>query len=220
MNRHLSHWYSTTYKVRTCPTVKETYTTVKKSFLTVKKSFQKRKKSFQYSEKIFTFVERFINSNTRNFMGKAITNEQVIKRRNEAGEVIEEVRSKTWTFSKNSEPFFLTYLNCISWMYNLKSLTTIKVLYKLLEVSNFNKGTVDITTTRRQAICSNLNISDTSFSKSLRSLIELNILNGEKGTYAINAEIFWKGDYKTREALLNSGCKITIEPNDEFKIEE
>lgn len=38
--------------------------------------------------------------------------------------------------------------------------------------------------------------------------------------YAINAEIFWKGDYKTREALLNSGCKITIEPNDEFKIEE
>lgn len=36
----------------------------------------------------------------------------------------------------------------------------------------------------------------------------------------INAEIFWKGDYKTREALLNSGCKITIEPNDEFKIEE
>lgn len=105
-------------------------------------------------------------------------------------------------------------------MYNLKSLTTIKVLYKLLEVSNFNKGTVDITTTRRQAICNDLNISDTSFSKSLRSLIELNILNGEKGTYAINAEIFWKGDYKTREALLNSGCKITIEPNDEFKIEE
>ncbi len=130
-------------------------------------------------------------------MGKAITNEQIIKRKNEAGEIIEEVRSKTWTFSRGSEPFFLTYLNCISWMYNLKSITT-----------------------RRQTICKELGISDTSFSKALRSLIELNIFSGEKGTYAINAEIFWKGDYKTREALLNSGCKITIEPNDEFKIEE
>ena len=65
-----------------------------------------------------------------------------------------------------------------------------------------------------------MGISDTSFSKALRSLIKLNIFSGEKGTYTINAEIFWKGDYKTREALLNSGCKITIEPNDEFKIEE
>lgn len=47
-------------------------------------------------------------------MGKAITNEQIIKRKNEAGEIVEEVRSKTWTFSRGSEPFFLTYLNCIS----------------------------------------------------------------------------------------------------------
>jgi predicted transcriptional regulator len=71
-------------------------------------------------------------------------------------------------------------------MYNLKSITTIKVLYKLLEASNFNK----ISTTRRQTICKELGISDTSFSKALRSLIELNIFSGEKGTYAINAEIF------------------------------
>ena len=69
-------------------------------------------------------------------------------------------------------------------MYNLKSITT---LYKLLEASNFNKGTVDISTTRRQTICKELGISDTSFSKALRSLIELNIFSGE---YAINAEIF------------------------------
>jgi hypothetical protein len=45
-------------------------------------------------------------------------------------------------------------------------------------------------TTRRQTICKELGISDTSFSKALRSLIELNIFSGEKGTYAINAEIF------------------------------
>ena len=45
-------------------------------------------------------------------------------------------------------------------------------------------------TTRRQTICKELGISDTSFSKTLRSLIELNIFSGEKGTYAINAEIF------------------------------
>ena len=63
-------------------------------------------------------------------------------------------------------------------MYNLKSITTIKVLYKLLEASNFNKGTVDISTTRRQTICKELGISDTSFSKALRSLIELNIFSG------------------------------------------
>ena len=32
-------------------------------------------------------MERFINSNARIFMGKAITNEQIIKRKNEAGEM-------------------------------------------------------------------------------------------------------------------------------------
>lgn len=145
-------------------------------------------------------------------MAKGLLQEVTHTYTNKEGELIEQTESKTWTFSRGSEPFFLTYVNCISWMYDLKSITTIKLLYKILEMSRFNENKVDITTSRRKAICSELAISDTMFSKSLTQLVSLGILSGSQGTFSINEEIFWKGDYRTRERLLNSRCSMTITP--------
>jgi hypothetical protein len=51
----------------------------------------------------------------------------------------------------------------------------------------------------------------------LRQLLDLNVISGEKGKYKINPEIFWKGDYKTREQLLKANCTITITPNFDFE---
>lgn len=150
-------------------------------------------------------------------MGKFKTFEQTVTRVDENGEIIEESVSKSWTINKKSEPFFLTYINSISWIYGLKSVTTIKILYKLLEKANYNTNKVDISTKFRKNICDSLEISQVSFTKSLKTLIDLNILKELDDAYEIAPEFFWKGDYKTREALMKSSVKITIEPNMDFE---
>ena len=41
---------------------------------------------------------------------------------------------------------------------------------------------------------------------------ELQVLDGEAGYLVLNPDIVWKGDRSTRRQLLNSGCRISIEP--------
>jgi hypothetical protein len=72
----------------------------------------------------------------------------------------------------------------------LKSVTTIKILYKLLEKANYNTNKVDISTKFRKNICESLDISQVSFTKSLKTLIDLNILKELDDAYEIAPEFF------------------------------
>lgn len=150
-------------------------------------------------------------------MVKFKTNETTTTRYGEYGEVVTETVSKSWTVNKNSTPFFATYLNSIAWMYEIKSMMAIKVLYKLIERSSFNVGEVSLSVKDRAEICSELDTNTAVISRALRQLLDLNVISGEKGKYKINPEIFWKGDYKTREQLLKANCTITITPNFDFE---
>lgn len=147
-------------------------------------------------------------------MAKGIFTETVVTERcDEYGVIIKETKSKTWTQNKAGEdPFFFTYINSVSWIYGLKSLVTIKVLYKLLEGANYNKNTVDISSAKRAEIIKDLDISSVSFSNAIKQLVDLKILTGQKGSYKIDEAFFWKGDRKTREDLSKAKLKITMEP--------
>lgn len=136
------------------------------------------------------------------------------------GEIVKESISKTFTVRKDVEPFFLTYSKYMSVLYNLTSFSAVKILWKFLEYSEYNTAIVFITTQRKKEIIEELGISLSIYNKSLVVLKNAGIISGERGTYKINAEIHWKGDYKTRERLLQSGCTLTITPNDDFEIEE
>lgn len=103
-------------------------------------------------------------------------------------------------------------------MYDIKSVSTIHVLYKLLELANFNENKVNITTSIRKDICNSLKISNVTFSKCIKQLTDLHVLTGTKGTYIIDEGCFWKGDYRTRQQLMKSNTKITIEPTGEFDV--
>ena len=126
------------------------------------------------------------------------------------GEMIDETTSKTFSVKKEVEPFFLTYSRCMSILYNLTSLTAIKILWKFLERAEYNTGIVYITSQVKKDIIDNLNISISIYNKSIAILKEAEIISGNKGQYIINPNIHWKGDYKTREKLIKSGCKLTI----------
>ena len=66
----------------------------------------------------------------------------------------------------------------------------------------------------KKQILKDLAISESIYTKSLKLLSNLGLVTGSRGEYQINEEIFWKGDFKTREALLKSGCKITFKPDE------
>ena len=139
-------------------------------------------------------------------MAKGIFTETVVTERcDEYGVIIKETKSKTWTQNKAGEdPFFFTYINSVSWIYGLKSLVTIKVLYKLLEGANYNKNTVDISSAKRAEIIKDLDISSVSFSNAIKQLVDLKILTGQKGSYKIDEAFFWKGDRSLESKIKNN----------------
>ena len=133
------------------------------------------------------------------------------------GEIVKLSISKTFTVMKDTEPIFLTYSKYMSVLYNLTSFTAVKILWKFLERSTYNTGEVFIPAGEKQRIIEELSISVSMYDKSLVILKDIGIISGERGCYKIDPLIHWKGDYKTREKLLNSGCTLTITPSVEFE---
>lgn len=136
------------------------------------------------------------------------------------GEIISETISKTFSVKKDSEPFFLTYSKYMSVLFNLNSLSAVKLLWKMLEMAQYNTGVVSITSQLKKQILSDLDISVSIYGKAINMLKEAEIISGERGLYLINPKIHWKGDFKTRENLIKSGIKVTIEPNTDFELKE
>lgn len=152
---------------------------------------------------------------------KTILSESKVEQRvdYETGEIVNETVSKTFFINTKSEPFFLTYVKGLSIIYGIKSAAALRLLYKILELSEFNKTEVQITAPKKKEILKELEISEPCFTKSIKILNDKGLVTGSRGLYTISEDIFWKGDAKTRKALLESkSTKITIEPNNEFEI--
>jgi DNA repair photolyase len=95
----------------------------------------------------------------------------------------------------------------------IKSHITRHVLDKLCQLAEFNSGKVSLSTGNRKEICDQLEINSQQFSKALKQLKELNLIDGESGMFTINPYIFWKGDQSIRrqELLNNKAFQITYE---------
>lgn len=101
------------------------------------------------------------------------------------------------------EEFYMTYCNYLSSIYQLTYADDIKLMVKLCEWGQYDKGTVQLTSSRRAEIISDLGMHNANISKSLKRLKEKNLINGEKGEFQINPAIFWKGDRAVRKEILN-----------------
>lgn len=118
------------------------------------------------------------------------------------GEVLTFENQKVYTETIDSEHFYMTYLEYIAPLYELKSGIALLVLTWLCEHAQFNTGKVDIPAARREELCSKLGICNNALTNNLKKLKSLNLISGEKGSYQINPQIFWKGDAKSRNDLL------------------
>ena len=124
----------------------------------------------------------------------------------EYSECVEVTRNET-------EPFFLTYSKQILALYGRSVFNvTTKVFYKLLEFAEYNTGKVYMNSNRIKEIMEICNISKASYYRALNELTEAGLISGDKNTYIIAENMFWKGDRKTREELKNAKLKISFSP--------
>lgn len=123
----------------------------------------------------------------------------------ETGEMSVVEIEKSYVIQTPAEEFAQMYFKFIAVIYELNSLNDVKILIKLCELAKFNTGVVDISTSSRKAICEELAIHSSNFSKSLKRLQEKLLIEGTKGAYKINPAIFWKGEQKVRAQILKEG---------------
>ena len=112
-----------------------------------------------------------------------------------------------------AEPFFLTYSREILALYG-KSIfnATTKVLWKLLEITEYNTGKVYVTAERRNNIMNVCGISRASYDRAIKELVDAEIMQKEGSTYTIRCDMFWKGDRDERRKLLNAKLKVSFSP--------
>jgi hypothetical protein len=131
----------------------------------------------------------------------------------QTGEIVKYESSKTYKEKISSENFYMVFLDYMTPLLKIKSHITRHVLDKLCQLAEFNSGKVSLSAGNRKEICDQLEINSQQFSKALKQLKELNLIDGESGMFTINPYIFWKGDQSIRrqELLNNKAFQITYE---------
>lgn len=112
------------------------------------------------------------------------------------------------------EPFFFTYSKQILALYGMSVFNaTTKVLWKLLEIAEWNTGKVFMNPERRKEIMQLCNISRPSFDRAIRELAEVGIIAKQGSTYMIDSQMFWKGDKASRDKLIKEArLKVSFSP--------
>lgn len=112
----------------------------------------------------------------------------------------------------NSEPFFMVYTDQLAELYKTDIFCpSTKVLFKLLEVSEFNSGKAYVNSVRIKEILDSCNISESTYFRAVNKLAKAGIVVKNKTVITIDERIFWKGDRKTRSVTMNK--KPTMLPN-------
>ena len=128
------------------------------------------------------------------------------------GEVVKVDTQKTFTEKISPDSFYMTFIGYMSPLFNLHSDVARSILDWMCMRAEYNSGVVDLSTSKRQKMCSDLSITSNQVTTNLKKLKELGLITGEKGEFTINPEIFWKGDTKTRQQVLEGkSLKVSFE---------
>ena len=128
------------------------------------------------------------------------------------GELVKVDTQKTFTEKISPDNFYMTFIGYMSPLFNLHSDVARSILDWMCMRAEYNSGVVDLSTSKRQKMCSDLSITSNQVTNNLKKLKELGLITGEKGEFTINPEIFWKGDTKTRQQVLEGkALKVSFE---------
>ena len=128
------------------------------------------------------------------------------------GELVKVDTQKTFTEKISPDNFYMTFIGYMSPLFNLHSDVARSILDWMCMRAEYNSGVVDLSTSKRQKMCSDLSITSNQVTNNLKKLKELGLITGEKGEFTINPEIFWKGYTKTRQQVLEGkSLKVSFE---------
>lgn len=128
------------------------------------------------------------------------------------GELVKVDTQKIFTEKISPDNFYMTFIGYMSPLFNLHSDVARSILDWMCMRAEYNSGVVDLSTSKRQKMCSDLSITSNQVTNNLKKLKELGLITGEKGEFTINPEIFWKGDTKTRQQVLEGkSLKVSFE---------
>ena len=133
--------------------------------------------------------------------GKLQHIEETVDRR--TGEITT-VRKTFAVKTKTKEEFFMVFLSGLNAICSLSRPSDIKILACLCERAEYNTGTVRLTPEDRQSIMKKLDIKPQAFSNSLSRLKKAGLVAGDRGSYEVNPQHFWKGETNERERLLKA----------------
>lgn len=119
-----------------------------------------------------------------------------------SGEILNYINKKELV-KVEIEPFFFTYSKQILALYGMSVFNaTTKVLWKLMEIAEWNTGKVFMNPERRKEIMQICSISRASFDRAIKELADVGIIKREGTTYTIDGMMFWKGDRAGREKII------------------
>lgn len=128
----------------------------------------------------------------------------------ETGELLKYDSQKIFTEKINPDHFYVTFYDYFGPVRKLNHGISRKMLDWMCERAEFNTGIVKLTTLERQQMSQDLGIANNQITNNLKILKDLNIISGEKGTFKINSEIFWKGDLSIRRKEILEGKNLEI----------
>lgn len=138
------------------------------------------------------------------------TNQREIVDR-ETGEVTQVETEKSFTIQTTADKFYMTFIEYAKPRLKIKYASDHVVLATLCDMAMYNTGVVKITPQDRDVMCEGLELSKQQLTNSIARLKKLDLITGDRGTFTINPQVFWKGDTKTRDSLLkDEGIKITF----------
>lgn len=120
----------------------------------------------------------------------------------DTGEVTTTSKTEHISKVKNSEEFYMCYIQTMAMMMKITSMEDIRLLTKLCLMMSYGTNEVHLTTQRRQQAAKELGVHDTTISRSIGRLKKLGIISGDRGEYQINPIFYWKGTNETRDKLL------------------
>lgn len=105
-------------------------------------------------------------------MGKGFIKSNEVIYKDENGIERKRTVSKEFTHKMDQDKFYMTFIDYVKWIYGLTTITTLKVLYKLLEIAEYNTGEVSLSPGKRQEIMESIGIKKSAFTQALNQLVE------------------------------------------------
>lgn len=129
----------------------------------------------------------------------------------DTGEIVTIESSKTFTTKITEDKFYMTFIDYMSPIFGIKPEAAKSLLAWMCSHAEYNTGKVSLSAADRKQICTDLQISNNSITNYLRSLKDLKLIDGERGTFTINPSVFWKGELAARRKLLeDKDIRITF----------